>query len=151
MKKAVNLGTGFILGVVLLIGQSQAKTKSNPAVDAHIPFAFHLDHRILPAGDYRFEVATGAPEPEDTMSVLIVRNRTAGIYQALAVSVKPGVGLQEESRVVFGEGDDHLLLAVVERGNRLEVQPRVLNAAENSDEWSVTPQLVSLVSLPAAQ
>lgn len=137
----------------MLMGRSEAeaKVKSNPAVEAHIPFAFHLGSRTLPAGDYRFEMATGVPGSDDTMSVLIVRNRAAGIYQALAVLVKPGAGLEEESRVVFGEGDDHLLVAVWERGNRLEVQPRALNAAEISDEWSATPQPVSLVSRPVGQ
>jgi len=151
MRKAFNLGAGFILGVSMLIGLAEAKTKSNPAVEAHIPFAFHLGNRTLPAGDYKFEVATGTPNSEDTMCVLIVRNRTAGIYQALAVPVRPGAGLEEESRVVFGEGDAHLLVAVWERGNRLELQPSLLTAAENADDWSATPQLVSLASRPVGQ
>ena len=151
MKKALSLGAGLFLGIGMLMGQLEAKVKPNPAVEAYIPFAFHLGKRTLPAGDYKFEIATGIPGAADTMSVLIVRNRAAGIYQALAVPVKPGAGLEEESRVVFGEGDDHLLVAVWERGNRLEVQPSVLTAAENSDEWSATPQLVSLVSRSVGQ
>ena len=151
MKKTLQFGTGLILGACIWIGQAEAKTKANPAIEAHIPFAFHLGNRMLPAGDYKFEIATGVPTAEDTTSVLIIRNRAAGIYQALAVTVKAGAGLEEESRVVFGDGDEHLLVAVWERGNRLDVQPSVLTAAENSDEWSATPQLVSLVSQPVGQ
>lgn len=129
-----------------MIGSAEAKSKSNPTVEASIPFTFQLGNRTLPAGNYKFELATGVPSAGDRISVLIVRSREAGIYQALAVPVKPGAGLEEESRVVFGGGDQHLLLAVWERGNRLELQPRILEAAENADEWSNSGELLSLVT-----
>jgi hypothetical protein len=151
MTRKLSVAALVILAVTMLFGKAEAKTKSNPVVELDIPFAFQMGHRTLPAGSYKFELATGAPANADTMSVLVVRNREAGIYHAIAVPVKVAAGLSTESRAVFGGGDQHVLVAVWQGGNRLDVQLASLTAAENSDDWSNGTELVSVAFRPERQ
>jgi hypothetical protein len=132
-----------ILAVTIFFGKAEAKTKSNPSVEVNIPFAFQLGNRTLPAGSYKFELATGEPANTDSMSVLVVSNRESHVYQSLAVPVKVGAGLRSDSRAVFGGGDQHILMAVWAAGDRLDLKPSML-AADNSDDWSDANQLVSV-------
>jgi hypothetical protein len=84
------------------------------------------------------------------ISVLVVRNREGRIYQALAVSVKPAIGLEDEARLVFGSDEQHLLVAVWEKGSRLDLLPRMLEGAAKADE-SNTEAFVSVLSRPTRQ
>jgi hypothetical protein len=144
MKNTFGLLLSVALGVSILMGSAQAKTKANPVVEVWVPFSFQVGNRTLPAGNYQFEIATGVPNAVDTISVLVVRNREARIYQALAVPVRPGLGLESESRLMFGSGEQHALVAVWEKGNRLDLQPAILEGAANADDWSNTEALVSV-------
>lgn len=83
--------------------------------------------------------------------MLIVRNRQIGIYQALTVSLKPGAALEETSRIVFGSGDEHSLVAVWENGNWLDLQPAVIQAVENAGDLSGAAEMVSVLSRPIGQ
>lgn len=151
MVKKMSVAVLVVLAVTMLFGKAEAKTKLNPVVELDIPFVFHLGNRTLPAGNYKFELATGAPANTDTMSVLVVRNREAGIYHAVAVPVRVAAGLSTESRAVFGGGDQHVLVALWHGGNLLDVQPAFLTAAENSDDWSNNRELVSVAFRPDRQ
>jgi hypothetical protein len=145
MKNTLAWAVGIIIGVSIMIPNADAKTKSNPVVEASIPFAFQLANRTLPAGNYKFELATGVPGPSDRIGVIIVDNPEAGIYQALAVSIKPDAGLENESSVEFSS-DRHLLIAMWQQGNRLELQPAAAATIENADEWSDGEELVTIAS-----
>ncbi len=143
---AKRLGTTalLVLGIALLFGQAEAKTKSNPVIEANIPYAFHLANRTLPAGSYKFEVATGTPAPTDSVSVLIVRNHEAGIYQAVAVSVQARAGLPNESKVVFDSADERSLVSVWKNGDRFDLQKAIAAEAENGDDWTGGASLVTV-------
>jgi hypothetical protein len=144
MTKRLSAAAILVLGVALLFGQAEAKTKSNPVIEVNIPYVFHLGQRTLPAGSYTFELATGAPNPGDTVSVLIVRNREAKVYQAVAVSAQPGVGLPTESKVDLSEGDEHVLVSVWKNGSRFDLQPGKVSAANQVDDWTRTARLVTV-------
>lgn len=144
MAKRLTAAAILVLGVALLFGKAEARTKSNPTVDVNIPYAFQLANRTLPAGTYKFELATGTPAPSDTVGVLIVRNREARIYQAIAVSVEPAAGLPNASRAVFAGGDDHILVSLWENGDRFDVNPGLAAAADEADDWSAGSQLVTV-------
>lgn len=143
---AKRLGTAalLVLSVALLLGQAEAKTKSNPVVEANIPYAFHLANRTLPAGNYKFELATGTPAATDTVSVLIVRNREAGIYQAVAVSVQARAGLPSESKVVFDSAEERSLVSVWKDGDRFDLQKPIATATDDADDWSGGASLVTV-------
>jgi hypothetical protein len=146
MAKRLSAAALLVLGVALLFGTAEAKTKSNPVVEVNIPYAFHIANRTLPAGSYRFELATGTPGPADTISVIIVRNREARVYQAVAVSVQPGVGLPGDSRVDFSSGDDHALVSVWKNGDRFDLKPALTAAAEDAGDWTGAGRVVTISS-----
>ena len=131
------------MGVALLFGKAEAKTKANPMVEVNVPYAFHLANRTLPAGSYKFELATGTPGPADKISVIIVRNREARIYQAVAVSVQCAAGMPSESRVDFSGDDEHALVSVWKNGDRFDLKP-ALAATENGDDWTGAARVVTV-------
>jgi hypothetical protein len=134
-----------MLAATLMLGKAEAKTnKKNPVVEVNVPFAFQVGSRTLPAGDYQFEMVTGAPEKWDTMAVVALRNRNEHVYQAIAVPVSAGAGLAGESWAVFGGGDQHVLVALWQNGDRYDIRPTMLLAAQNGDEWNDEPELVSV-------
>jgi len=142
MTKRLGAAALLVLGVALLFGKAEAKTKSNPVVEVSIPYAFRVANRTLPAGSYKFELATGTPRPADKISIIIVRNREARIYQAIAVSVQPGVGLPGDSRVDFSGDDAHSLVSVWKNGDRFDLQPALAAAAEKADDWTGASRVV---------
>jgi hypothetical protein len=144
MTKRLSAAALLVLGVALLFGNAEAKTKANPVIEVKIPYVFHIGHRTLPAGSYTFELATGAPNSGDTVGVLIVRNREAKVYQAVAVSVQPGVGLPTESKVDLSEGDEHVLVSVWKNGSRFDLQPGTVSGANEVDDWTRTARLVTV-------
>jgi hypothetical protein len=144
MTKRLRVAAVLVLAVTIIFGKAEAKSKSNPVVEVNIPFSFQLGNRTLPAGTYKFELATGIPGVADTMSVLVVRNFESHIYQAIAVPVKAGAGLGSESRAVFSGGDLHTLVAVWESGDRLDLRPGGRAVVENDDDWSNGEQLVTV-------
>ncbi len=143
MAKRLGAAALLILGVALLFSNAEAKTRSNPVIEVNIPYSFHIGNRALPAGSYKFELATGAPGPTDTVSVLIVRNRAARVYQAVVVSVQAAAGLPEDSRVDFSGGDDHLLVSVWKNGDRFDLQ-RATAATVEADDWTDHVRLVTV-------
>lgn len=144
MTKRLSAAAILVLGVALLFGQAEAKTKSNPVIEVSIPYVFHLGHRTLPAGSYTFELATGAPNRGDSVSVLVVRNRAAKVYQAVVVSVQAEAGLPSESRVDFGGGDEHVLVSVWKNGARFDVQPAQAAAVDEANDWTRADRLVTV-------
>jgi hypothetical protein len=148
MKNKIYTAAVMVLVVVTMLSGAEAKSKASPVVEANIPFAFQVGSRTLPAGSYKFELATGVPQDGDSTSVLIVRSLDLHVYQALAVPVNVGAGLANESRAVFDGSEQHSLVAVWQSGNRLDVQPATLETAQSVDEWSGDVQLVSVASVP---
>lgn len=144
MAKRLSAAAILVLGVALLFGTAEAKTKSNPLIEVNIPYVFHLGNRTMPAGAYTFELATGAPNRGDSISVLVVRNRAAKVYQAVVVSVQAEAGLPGESRVDFGTGDDHVLISVWKNGARFNVQPALAAAIDEADDWTRADRLVTV-------
>jgi len=144
MTKRLSAAALLVLGVALLFGKAEAKTKTNPMVEVNVPYAFHLANRTLPAGSYKFELATGTPGPADKISVIIVRNREARIYQAVAVSVQCGAGMPSESRVDFSGDDEHALVSVWKNGDRFDLKPALAAATENGDDWTGAARVVTV-------
>jgi hypothetical protein len=144
IAKRVGTAGLVVLGVALLFGKAEAKSKSNPVVEANIPYAFHLANRTLPAGNYKFELATGTPTPSDRISVLIVRNREGRIYQAIAVSVQARAGLPDESRVVFDSGEEHTLVSLWKDGDRFDLQRTIAASADDADDWTSGVSVVTV-------
>jgi hypothetical protein len=144
IAKRLSLAAVLVLGVASLFSTAEAKTKSNPAVEVTIPYSFHLANRTLPAGNYKFELATGTPAAGDSVSVLVVRNREAKIYQAVAVTVQPGAGLTNESRVDFSGNNDHMLVSVWKNGDRFDLQPAL--ATYDGDDRNGGAQLIPVAA-----
>jgi hypothetical protein len=144
MAKRLSAAALLVLGVALLFGKAEAKPKANPVVEVTVPYVFHIGNRTLPAGSYQFELATGAPAPTDSVSVIIVRNRPAKVYHAVVVSVQAAAGLPSESRVDFSGGDEHHLVSLWKNGDRFDVQPALASAMDNADDWTGGDGLVTL-------
>ncbi|HYK91544.1 MAG TPA: hypothetical protein VE398_22440 [Acidobacteriota bacterium] len=77
MKKA--LAATLLLGVVIL-GQVAGASADNPTrMSANIPFAFHAGNKLVPAGEYVFEMtAIGAYSATGT--TLAIHNRDGSIF-----------------------------------------------------------------------
>ncbi len=133
MKNKSYTAAVMVLAVVTMLSGAEAKSKANPVVESNIPFAFQVGR---------------VPQDGDTTSVLIVRSAELHVYQAMAVPVSVGAGLANESRAVFDGGEQHSLVAVWQGGNRLDIQPATLAAAQSVDEWSGDARLVSVASVP---
>ena len=68
-------------GITCAVG---AQTQHQVTAVAYVPFEFVVDSRVLPAGTYAFEMATGLPKISDEAGVLVVRNSERGLYVAVA-------------------------------------------------------------------
>jgi hypothetical protein len=88
---------------------------ANPGTRLHVnvPFAFHVDRAMLPAGQYVFEMKSVSPYAAAATSVLI-RNREGNIVHwisTIAGARTNGTGLD---RLLFNRYGDQYFLARVE-------------------------------------
>ena len=92
---------------------SPAQPRHELTAAAYVPFEFVIGNRVFPAGTYVFEIATGSPTITDEAGVLVVRNREAGLYAAIATGVAADSDVHTRPGLAFRRDGERMYLANV--------------------------------------
>jgi hypothetical protein len=96
-----------------------------------VPYDFIVGNRILPAGTYVFEMATGSPKTADQAGVLIVHNYERRLYVAVATGVENDTNTHSLPKLVFARNGDRVYLSKIWRQG--EVAGLSVHIPENQD------------------
>jgi hypothetical protein len=137
MKRHLSLTIAMIMTVGIVAITAEAQVLSSQRVRAHIPFAFNVGKKTLPAGEYTVTVLN----PASDRKVLQIRS-TNGRLSAIIQTTGVNADTSEKSKLVFNRyghryffaqaqmaGDSLTLAAVKSKAERIEEQ-----AAKN--QWT---------------
>src|SRR5690349_1359669 len=96
MKRHLSLTFAIVMLVTLLSATARSQFASSRLLRAHVPFAFHVGSKELPAGEYTINVLN----PSSDRTVLQIRS-TDGRASAMVITVGVNVTAPEESKLVF--------------------------------------------------
>jgi hypothetical protein len=132
------------LAMLLMLGASvnttAAPKPTRCRVLIHVPFAFQVAGRTLPAGYYRFEQVLGN---SDGVDILVVRGLDQQFYQAVATKAEKMDETEPASKLVFRHSGEQLVLAALcshSKHTTLELydagtkQPMVTARTEGADD-----------------
>lgn len=96
MKKVLSLTIAIMAFAAVTAAVAQAQTATPKTMRAHIPFAFHVSNKELPAGEYRITVLN----PSSDQTVLQIKSLDG---QAIAMIRTFGTAARapEKSRLAF--------------------------------------------------
>jgi hypothetical protein len=130
MKKILSLTIAIMAFAAVTAVVAQAQTATPKTTRAHIPFAFHVANKELPAGEYRIAVVN----PSSDQTVLQIRSLD-GRASAMIRTLTTAAHAPEKSRLAFhryGEsyffaqlqvvGESTTLTAVKSNAERVEAQ-----------------------------
>src|SRR3954451_15460981 len=95
VMKALPLLVLSIAMMTITSPQAQAQIHRKVTLKASVPYEFIVGNRVLPAGTYTFEMATGVPKGTDQGGVLVVHNLERKLYVAVATGVKNKLGAMQ--------------------------------------------------------
>jgi len=96
MKRHLSLTIAIVMLVTLISATALSQTANSQLLRAHVPFAFHVGSKELPAGEYTITVLN----PSSDRKVLQIRS-TDGRVSAIVSTMGINVNAPEQSRVVF--------------------------------------------------
>jgi hypothetical protein len=96
MKRYLSLAIAIMALVAVTASAAQAQSSSWNRMQAHIPFAFHVGNKELPAGDYSVAVLN----PSSDRKVLQIR-RVDGLGTAIIQTLDRRAHGVDEPRLVF--------------------------------------------------
>ena len=130
MKQYLSLTITTMALVAVMAGAAQAQTSGAQNLRAHIPFAFHVGAKELPAGDYKIAVLN----PSSDRKVLQLRS-VDGRVSAIVNTIDRSANAAAKSKLVFhryGEsyyfaqahvlGESTTLAAVKSSAERIEAE-----------------------------
>ena len=106
MKRHLSLAIAILMFVAVWATTAQSQAASPRLMRAHIPFAFNVGSKQLPAGDYNITVLN----PSSDQKVLQVRS-TDGSVSAIVSTVATKSKSPEKSKVVFHRYGDTYFFA----------------------------------------
>ena len=129
------------LSSLTLLTTAAAFAQGNPALEADIPFAFHIGTTILPAGHYELH-------PETVRNVLLIKCRACKASAMILMNRMDTGKKPEPSTLVFNRYNDTYFLSGVwlteySQGTELRKSKAELEFARNSS--TSTPAAVALV------
>lgn len=114
-RKALPIFVSLIALIGITCSAATAQSRRKITLQASVPYEFILGNRILPAGTYVFEMATGSPKTTDQAGVLIVHNYERRLYVAVATGVENDTNTQSVPKLVFTRNGDRVYLSKVWR------------------------------------
>ena len=115
VKKGLPLLIFSIAMMTITSHQAQAQIHRKATLQASVPYEFIVGNRVLPAGTYTFEMATGVPKSTDQGGVLVVHNLERKLYVAVATGVENEIGGHASPKLVFVRNGDRVYLSKVWR------------------------------------
>jgi len=115
VKEAFPLFVFSIAMMTITSHQAQAQIHRKVTLKASVPYEFIVGNRVLPAGTYTFEMATGVPKSTDQGGVLVVHNLERKLYVAVATGVENEFGAHARPKLVFVRNGDRVYLSKVWR------------------------------------
>jgi hypothetical protein len=111
MKKTLPICAFLISLIAISSGAAEAQNRRKVTVQAAVPYDFVVGNRVLPAGTYVFELATGSPKSTDQAGVLIVHNYERRLYVAVATGVQNDTKAHALPKLVFVRNGDRVYLS----------------------------------------
>ena len=140
MKRHLSLSMAILMLVVVWATTAQSQAAGPQLMRAHIPFAFHVGSRELPAGDYRITVLN----PNSDQKVLQIRSadgRVSAIVNTLGAKAKSS-GKSKLAFRRYGEtyffaqaqvaGESTALAALKSRAERVEERTLASNVSKTT-------------------
>ena len=111
MKKTFPIFALLCLLIAISSGAAEAQNRRKVSVQAAVPYDFVVGNRVLPAGTYVFDLATGSPKTTDQTGVLVVHNYERKLYVAVATGVENDSNAHVMPKLVFLRNGDRVYLA----------------------------------------
>jgi hypothetical protein len=111
MKKTLPIFAFLICLIAITSGAAEGQNLRKTTVQASVPYDFVVANRVLPAGVYVFELATGSPKSSDQAAVLVVRNYERRLYVAVATGVENDSNAHLSPKLVFVRSGDRVYLS----------------------------------------
>ena len=111
MKKTLPIFALLLLLIAISSGATEAQNRRKVSVQAAVPYDFVVGNRVLPAGTYVFDLATGSPKMTDQAGVLVVHNYERKLYVAVATGVENDANAHAMPKLVFLRNGDRVYLA----------------------------------------
>lgn len=111
MKKVLPIFVFLICLIAIASGTAQAQSRRKLTAQASVPYDFVVGNRVLPAGTYVFELATGSPKSTDQAGVLVVHNYERRLYVAVATGVENDTHAHVSPKLVFVRSGNRLYLS----------------------------------------
>ena len=129
MKRQLTLAITMMMFVGLLATTAQSQSANSGVMRAHVPFAFYIGSKELPAGEYNIAVLN----PSSDQKVLQIRStdrRFSAIVTTLSVKAKS----PEKSKVVFHRYGDSYYFAQAHVAGELTTLAAAKSSAEAKQE-----------------
>lgn len=135
MKNYLALAIATMALVGLLATTTQAQSSGSQKMRAHVPFAFNVGSRQLPAGEYNITVLN----PNSDRKVLQIRS-TDGRAAAIIHTVGTSANAPEKSRLVFRRYGDRYFFAQAQATGESTALTTMKSRVERIEEHAVTRQ-----------
>ena len=129
MKRQLTLAITMMMFAGLLATTAHSQSANSRVMRAHVPFAFYVGSRELPAGEYNITVLN----PSSDQKVLQIRStdgRVSAIVTTLGVKAKS----PEKSKVVFHRYGDSYYFAQAHVAGELTTLAAAKSSAEAKQE-----------------
>ena len=132
MKRYFGLTIAIMMFVAVLATAAPAQSNGSPLMHAHIPFAFHVGSRELPAGEYTIKVLN----PSSDRKVLQIRS-SDGRVSAIVTTVDQNAKSAEKSKMVFHRYGETYFFAQAQVSGESTTLSAVKSSAERTEARTI--------------
>lgn len=111
MKKTLPMFASLFLLIAISSVAAETQNRRKASVQADVPYDFVVGNRVLPAGTYVFDLATGSPKTTDQAGVLVVHNYERRLYVAVATGVESDTNAHVLPKLVFLRNGNRVYLS----------------------------------------
>ena len=137
MKRHLSLAIAILMLVAVWATTAQSQAAGPQLMRAHIPFAFHVGSRELPAGDYRITVLN----PNSDQKVLQIRStdgRVSAIVNTLGAKAKSA----EKSKLLFRRYGDTYFFAQAQVAGESIALAALKSSAERTEARTLASNVI---------
>ena len=144
MKRHLSLTIAIIMFVAVWATTAQSQAASPRLMRAHIPFAFNVGNKELPAGEYAITVLN----PNSDQKVLQIRS-TDGSVSAIVSTVGTKSKSPEQSKVVFHRYGDTYFFAQAQVSGESTALAAFKSKAERTEARTIASHGTTTVTIVA--
>jgi hypothetical protein len=132
MKRHLSSTIAILMLIAAFTAATQAQGPNSPSMRAHIPFAFHVGSKQLPAGEYRVTVLN----PSSDQKVLQIRS-IDGSVSAIVRTLEANAKATEKSKLVFHRYTNSYYFAQAQVSGELTTFAAIKSSAERNEERTI--------------